>query len=163
MKTIYSAIIARLQSKVPALKWLDMNIGQLETTERPAVAWPCALVAIKITRAKSITDTLQDCEAQVIITLGFDVPERTSANAPEAARAAGLGAYDVIADVYGKLQGWGTANFDSLDRISQGEGFVKNGIYRYPVIFKTQFEDATAENPGPEPDPEPEPETEPEA
>lgn len=145
MKTIYTAIIARLQEKVPSLKWIDMNIGQLDSNDRPAVALPCALVSIKIPKAKSITDTLQDCEAQVTVTLGFDVPERTSGNAPEVARNAGLGVYDVIADAYAALQGFGTANFDSLSRSGQGDGIVKNGVFRYPIVFSAQFEDATAE------------------
>lgn len=165
MKTIYTAIIARLQAQVPALKWTDMNIGQLDPSAdgRPAVALPCALVSIKIPKAKSLTDTLQDCEALVTVTLAFDVPERTSGNAPEAARNAGLGVYDVIADVYAALQGFGTPNFDSLSRTSQGEVSIKNGLFRYPISFAAQFEDATAETlpvpPVPEPDPEePDPE-----
>lgn len=145
MKTIYTAILSRLQAKVPALKWIDMNIGQLDGSERPPVALPCALVSIRITRARSVTDTLQDCEAAVTITLGFDVPERTSGGAPEVVRNAGLGVYDLVADVYGALQGYGTVNFDSLSRTGQGEGSVKNGVFRYPITFSVQFEDATAE------------------
>lgn len=146
MKTIYTAIILRLQKKVPALKWIDMNIGQFDGSERPPVALPCALVSIKTLKCKAITDTLQDCEAIVTITLGFDVPERTSVNAPETARNAGLFAYNVISDVYGALQGFGNANFDSLNRTGQGEGTVKNGLFRYPITFAVQFEDTTAEN-----------------
>jgi len=158
MKTIYTAILSRLQAKVPALKWIDMNIGQLDKSERPPVALPCALVSVKVTRAKSITDTLQDCEATVTVTLAFDMPERTSGNAPEIARNAGLGVYDVIADVYGALQGYGTANFDSLSRSGQGDGSVKSGVFRYPITFTLQFEDATAENVADPEEPEPDPE-----
>lgn len=145
MKTIYTAIIARLQAEVPALKWIDMNMGQLDTNERPAVMLPCAMISIKIPSAKSITDTLQDCKGQITILLGFDNLDRTSANAPEAVRNAGLAVYDVIADVYAALQGWGTEHFDSLSRTSQGDGTSKNGVFRYPINFEVQFEDATAE------------------
>ncbi|WP_340112631.1 hypothetical protein [Maribellus mangrovi] len=144
MKTIYQAIIARLADQVPALKWTDMNIGQLDSAERPAVMLPCALISIKVTKAKSLTDTIQDCEAQVTVTLAFDVPERTSGNAPAVKRMEGLAVYDIIADTYAALQGWGTENFDSLSRTSQGEGTIKNGTFRYPVTFSVQFEDNTA-------------------
>jgi hypothetical protein len=144
MKTIYNEIITRLKAEVPALKWIDMNIGQLDTIERPALMWPCALISIKIPRAKSLTDTLQDCTAQITITLGFDRPERTSANAPNEQRNAGLAAYDTIADVYAALQGWGTPYFDSLNRTNQGDGNIKNGVFRYPIVFTAEFEDATA-------------------
>lgn len=145
MKTIYTAIIARLQAEVPALKWIDMDMGQLDTAERPAVAWPCALVGIRIPKASSITDMEQDCTAKVSIALGFDKPGQTSANAAEANRTAGLAVYDVIADVYKALQGWGTENFDSLDRTSQGDEKTRNGTFKYRIDFATQFIDATAE------------------
>ena len=144
MKTIYTAIIERLQDKAPALKWIDMDTGQLDVAERPAVMLPAALIAVRINRAVSITDTLQNCEAQVTVTLAFDAPGRTSASAPETIRNAGLEIYDVIADTYAALQGYGTANFDSLSRTSQGAGSIKNGLFRYPITFSVQFEDATA-------------------
>ncbi len=147
MKTIYTAIIARLKEQVPALKWTDMNIGQLETIERPSVMFPCALVTIKIPKAsdESHTGKTQNCVGQINITLGFDVPERTSGNAPEANRLQGLAAYDVIADVYAALQGFYTEKFNSLSRTNQGEGTIKNGVFRYPISFSVEFEDATAE------------------
>lgn len=144
MKTIYQAIIARLADQVPALKWTDMNIGQLDSAERPAVMLPCALISIKVPKALSLTDTIQDCEAQLTVTLAFDVPERTSGNAPADKRMKGLAAYDVIADVYAALQGWGTQYFDSLNRTGQGDGSIKNGIFRYPIYFSVQFDDYTA-------------------
>lgn len=146
MKTIYNDIIAQLSAEVPALKWIDMNIGQLDASQRPSVALPCALIGIRIPKAKSLTDTLQDCEGQLVVTLAFDVPERTSANAPEARRDAGLAVYDVIADVYKALQGFGTDHFDALSRVNQGEGSIKNGVFRAQITFSTQFEDATADS-----------------
>jgi len=145
MKTIYNAIIPRLQEKVPALKWIDLDTGQLDTAERPAVMLPCALIGIAVTRARSITDTLQDCTATVSITLAFDTLERTSANAPETARNASLLVYDTIADVYAALQGYGTANFDSLNRTRQQKENNRHNLFKYRMDFSVQFEDATAE------------------
>ena len=144
MKTIYTAILARLQEKVSALKWIDLDTGQLSVAQ-PPVAFPCALVGIKLPKCKSITDTLQDCDARITIRLAFDTQMRTSAATPEDARNSSLAVYDTIADVYAALQGWGTANFNTLDRITQGDEPTKNGLFIYKIEFSTTFEDATAE------------------
>lgn len=144
MKTIYTAIIARLTDQVPALKWIEMDMGQLSQAQ-PSVAFPCALVGIKLPKCKSITDTLQDCEASITIRLAFDTQMRTSAATPEIARNTSLAIFDTIADVYAALQGWGTDSFNTLDRKSQGDEPAKNGLFIYKLEFSTTFEDATAE------------------
>ena len=144
MKTIYTAVLARLTEKIPALKWVEMDIGQL-SQPKPSVAFPCALVGIKLPKCKSITDSLQDCQAQISIRLAFDTTMRTAAATPEEARNASLAVYDVIANVYATLQGWGTEHFNTLDRTSQGDEPTKNGMFVYKLEVTAQFEDATAE------------------
>jgi hypothetical protein len=145
MKTIYTAIIARLAEKVPALKWIEMDINQLSQAQ-PSVKFPCALVGIKLPKCKSITDTLQDCEARVSIRLAFDTQLRTASLVPEESREASLAVYGTIADVYAALQGWGTEHFNTLDRTSQGDEPAKNGLFIYKLEFSATFEDATAES-----------------
>jgi len=144
MKTVYSEIIARLVEKVPALKWIEMDMGQLSQAQ-PSVKFPCGLIGIKLVKCRSITDTLQDCEARISIRLAFDTQLRTSAATPEESRNASLAVYDTIADVYAALQGWGTQYFNTLDRTSQGDEPTKNGLFIYKLEFSTTFEDATAE------------------
>lgn len=145
MKTIYTAVMERLQTEIAALKWIDLDTGQLSQPQ-PPVAYPCALVGIKLPKCKSMTDTLQDCEARISIRLAFDTQMRTSAATPEANREASLAVYDTIADVYAALQGWGTDQFNTLDRTSQGDEPTKNGLFIYKIEFSATFEDATAES-----------------
>ena len=145
MKTIYNDIIARLAATVPAIKWTDWNMGQLDTTERPAVMLPCALISIEIKSTKALTDTLQECKAGVRITLGFDGLDRTSGQVDTAVRATSLQVFDTIADVYKYLQGWNTSHFDALNRLTQKEKPAKNGTFQYYIEFETTFEDLTAE------------------
>lgn len=133
----------RLES-LEALKWIDLDMGQLGQT-KPPVSFPCALVGIKLPKCKSMTDTIQDCEARITVKLGFDNKMRTSAKTPEAARTASLEVYNIISDVYKQLQGFRTENFDSLNRVSQGDEPSKNGVFIYKFEFTTAFEDRTAE------------------
>lgn len=151
MKTIYTAIIARLTEKVPTLKWVDMEKGQLKKTgdgQKPPVRYPCALISITLPKCKDITDTIQDCEGVIGVLLAFDpyTMNRTSAQADEEVREQHLEPYDVIADVYAALQGFNTENFNPLSRTSQGEDKTTNDkLFCYKITFGTQFEDMTAE------------------
>lgn len=146
MKTIYSAVLERLKEKVPVLKWIDWDIAQLDVqTERPPVRLPCALIGIGISRARNLTDTTQECEATITVRLAFERTDRTGSEAPEAVREQALKPYDVIAGTYAALQGFSTAHFGPLVRISQAKENSRNGLFIYRITFRTEFEDLTAE------------------
>lgn len=148
MKTVYTAVMGRLKT-INALRWIDLDTGQLEAgggeTDRPAVAFPCALISIEIPRSTDITDRSQDCEARITIRLAFDQQMRTNSAAPEKVIETAMNPYDTIADVYGALQGWSGNEFDPLSRISQGKENGRGGLFIYRIVFRTTFEDQTAE------------------
>lgn len=146
MKTIYSAVMARLEAEVTKLKWIDLDAGQLDArNDKPAVVFPCAIIGVAIRPTRLLTDTIQDCEATITVRLAFDnQPGRTSSQTPAAVREKSLEVYDIIAEVYAALQGWGTQNFDPLTRIRQGKENSVNSYFQYRIEFKTTFEDNTA-------------------
>lgn len=147
MKTVYTAVMERLKT-INALRWIDLDTGQLEAgggeTDRPAVAFPCALITIAIPRSTDITDLSQDCDARIIVRLAFDQQMRTNSAAPANVIESAMNPYDTIADVYGILQGWGDNAFDPLSRISQGKENSRAGMFVYRIEFRTTFEDQTA-------------------
>lgn len=144
MKTIYNALLSKL-SEVTALKWVDMDTGQLNTDERAAIAFPAALISIEIPTCKNITDKQQDCTARITVRLVFDNPgTRTNNKAPEAVRAESLKKFDTIADVYATLQGYETSDFNALTRVSQAVE-RSNKYFVYRIDFTCDFEDLTAE------------------
>lgn len=145
MKTIYTAVMARLKEKVPALRWIDLDTGQLETSDRPPVAFPCALISISIPSAKDVTDTVQECSARIKVRLAFDQPVKTDSATPNAVLQQSLNPYDIIADVYAALQGFYTVNFDSLSRTRQERENGRNGLFVYSLEFSTTFTDETAD------------------
>lgn len=143
MKTIYNTLMERIQSKVAALKWIDLDTGQL-SVPKPPVSFPCALISIKLPKCKSITDAVQDCDARITVRLGFENNLRTAAQTPTEARNRSLAVYDIIADVYAALQGYGCEYFDTLNRVSQGDEPSKNGLFIYKLEFSSSFIDSTA-------------------
>lgn len=145
MKTIYTAVMARLKDKVPALRWIDLDTGQLETNDRPPVAFPCALISISIASAKDVTDTIQECSARIKVRIAFDQPSKTDSATPANILEKSLNPYDVIADTYAALQGYYTDNFDSLSRTRQDRENNRNGLFVYSLEFSTKFVDETAD------------------
>ncbi|HHU96845.1 MAG: hypothetical protein QM237_10845 [Bacteroidota bacterium] len=145
MKTIYNAITARLKEKVPAIRWIDFDKGQLDSMDRPAVAFPCALLTISVSNARNITDHVQECTGRVRVRLAFDRQMKTDAATPPEHLEKALEPYDVIADVYAALQGFGTANFDPLVRARQDAEKRSDGLFVYFIEFSVIFEDETAE------------------
>ena len=156
MKTIYKALLERLSTTVPSLAWIDLDTGQIdrhidskELAERPPVKFPAALITIAIDNSRNVSNdgAWQDCNGSVVVRLVFNnAPDRTAANVPEATREKNLKTYDLIAETYAALQGFETENFNALERTGQRkENPRADGLFVYKIVFKTEFEDITAE------------------
>lgn len=135
----------RLKSQVAAIRWIDFDTGQLDSSERPPVAFPCALLSISVSSARDITDYAQDCVGRVRIRLVFDQQMRTTSSATASVRNAALNPYNIIADVYSALQGWTAGNFSPLSRVRQDREPSRHGLFIYLIEFAVEFEDQTAE------------------
>ena len=82
MKEVFQSIADKLQSAVPAIRWTDFDLGQLQQ-EKPPVSFPCALVGFPGAVYVSIGPTATEGELTIEITLAFRVWERThSVNSP---------------------------------------------------------------------------------
>lgn len=149
MKTIYTAVMNQLKSEVPALEWIELNIGQLESIENGTtmpITYPCALIDISLYDCKDVTNIVQDCKCKIDMTLVFDPIQvgKSAANSDEEDREAALFPYDVITKVYSALQGFENENLNSLSRISQGRE-SNDKLFVYRISFNCDFEDLTAE------------------
>ncbi len=140
-KLIYNEVKKVLKDEVPEVKWIDMDYGQLDTTQRPAVALPCVLVASSINN----TDTLyqntsgyaQNCNTSVTITMAFDPLGATNTAVPEDVVSKSLQPYDIIDKVHKNLQGLETSSIEPLIRTSQGKKTSRNGLFQYQIKFTT--------------------------
>lgn len=145
MKTIYKQVAQQLKTEVPVLRWIDFDTGQLESSERPPAAFPCALITISVQSTKDITDTIQECTGTVRIRLAFDQQMKTDMATPPQHRDTALQPYDVIADVHRALQGFSTEHFDPLSRVRQNKENSRHGLFIYSMEYKVEFDDETAD------------------
>jgi len=147
MKSVYSAVMERLKEKAKELRWIDLDEGQLDYyEERPAVAFPCALVGITINRCEDIYSNVQLCNASVIVRIAQNIPtRRTNSVASGSVRGTALERYDLVEKVYKILQGFGTDEFNPLSRTRQYKETRQDGLFVYRIEFQTEFKDLTAE------------------
>jgi len=142
MKEIYLAVMARLLAEVPALKWIDLDEGQLDAnqSERPSVGFPAALVGIDLTQCETLYGSRQRATATVSVRVAQNpTVSRTSAGANAQARTASLERFDLIEAVAMALQDYGTAAFNPLSRVRQVKERRQDGILIYRIEFETAF------------------------
>jgi len=147
MKAIYTDILDRISQAVTTIKWVDYDRGQLDNqNQRPALAFPCALIGIKFPDCRDVTDRMQSCKATITVRLAFDTMNtNTNASVTYQKRDVALEPLDVIAYVYKNLQAYETGNFNSLSRKSQGDEKRSDGLFVYQIVFSCEIIDQTAE------------------
>lgn len=144
MRDLYNQILLLL-NEVPALKWKDLNIGQL-AEEQPPVSFPCALINIDLPNCNDIDDSgkLQQVASRFQITLAIKSAGETNANAPELQRANALDYFDLVESVYKKLQSFQSQTYAPFSRRSQQTIFTRKGLTQVVLTFETSWHDYSA-------------------
>lgn len=142
MKLIYNKIIALL-SEIESIHFLDLDKGQLETNNT-AVAFPAVLVNINLPECRDITDLEQRVRAQIVLRVAFDYTGETSAAAPEGVREQSLSYFDLLDEVYAKLQGYADADIDTISRRGVQQELREDGLKVTQIMFECWFDDETA-------------------
>ena len=78
-KEIFIAVCDRLKTEVPGLRWIDAEEGQLNTGERPAVAFPCCLIDISYPSCETHMGGRQKIKAQIQLRVAFQAGGSTNA------------------------------------------------------------------------------------
>lgn len=143
-KQIYLSISERLNSLVPDLKWIDYDWGQLNDEQRPAVAFPCALIDIAYPDCKNLAEGAgaveQMVNASITIKLAFQPLGDSQVSAPDDTRAKALKPLDTIASLHTALQGWnGDGTFSGLARRRGSPAQGRNKLKVFNLVYETTF------------------------
>ncbi|RQO78099.1 hypothetical protein DBR40_09115 [Pedobacter sp. KBW01] len=131
-------------NRLQFIKWIDKDKGQLEFYEvRPAVAFPCALIKVEITRTENLGRNVQRCHGRVTIRLAFDYVGGTSAATPAGTRQQSLDYFDLAQAVYLTIQGK-TGGAGKFDRQSATEEPRPDGLTILNIPFTTVWLDESA-------------------
>jgi hypothetical protein len=143
LETLFLLIQDKLKV-LPDIKWVDMNVGQLDVETRPAVAFPCALISIDLPKCEELGQQIQKCQCQIGIRLGFNYAGATNSKTPIAVKAAALDYYRMIREVYRALQGHTEPGLSRIRRVSQVEMAREDQIKIVDMTFYTEFHDYSA-------------------
>ena len=109
-KEIFIAVCDRLKTEVPGLRWIDAEEGQLNTGERPAVAFPCCLIDISYPSCETHMGGRQKIKAQIQLRVAFQAGGSTNAAAPKLVREHALSCMDTLDKIHEALQWWNGGN-----------------------------------------------------
>ncbi len=104
----FIAVCDRLKTEVPGLRWIDAEEGQLNTGERPAVAFPCCLIDISYPSCETHMGGRQKINAQIQLRVAFQAGGSTNAAAPKLVREHALSCMDTLDKIHEACNG-GTA------------------------------------------------------
>lgn len=136
--------VSDLIAEVPEIKWIDMDFGQLDSTDsRPAVAFPCALISIDFPDIADLGNKKQKPQVLINVRLGFNYAGETSHSTPEQAKSRALAYYAIVKAVYAKLQGQRLGG-SQLRRIRQVEAATPQRVKVVDMPFRTEFIDESA-------------------
>ena len=140
---LYLAIVERLTAKVPALKYIEQDFGQLQGySNRPAVAFPCALVDFSKFNFDEIGNYHQIADGIVSINLGFALYSASSNITPLEFRKEPLMHYEIEWCIHKALHGWSPGDeFGKLTRVSVHSVNTPMAVRVRPISFKLSFED----------------------
>ena len=105
-KELLSIVMERLHSAAPWIKWIDIDEGQLETEERPPVAFPCALLDLAYPECETLPGGRQRVKVEIVLTVAFLPTGQTSLAAPQLVREKGMQRFDQLAELHKVLQWW---------------------------------------------------------
>ncbi len=140
------AIQDRIAEKVPAIKWVDQDLGQLEEdTDRPRVQWPCLLVDFTETDYSEMSVMRQWGAVNLQFRLGFNPFSSAAAATPSKYRQEALKYYELEQEVYIAFQAWDAGGLCQPMTRTRGTTEKREDLFRVRVMnFTTTFEDASA-------------------
>lgn len=124
---------------VAALKWIDIDFGQLNTPERPAVAFPCALIDVAYPACEDSDGNLQLVTATITLRVAFnDFTGRTGADSPTLNDTLSL--FDTLNVIHCAMQSWTDAGYiNPLSRQNAQVEKRNDGIKVYRIVYQTTF------------------------
>ena len=141
-KKLFTGICDYLASQVPDILWIDEDTGQLESEERPPVAFPCCLIDIQYPECATGIAGSQRIRAQIQVRLAFNCCASTNSRVPEAIREKALSRLDIVESVHNALQWWAmNREINPLKRLNASTERRMDGLKVYVMTYDTQFSD----------------------
>lgn len=141
MKALYLKALELLEP-ITAIKYVDLDKGQLESEERPALQFPCVLIKIEYPQTRDIVAKQQKVQARLSLRIAFNFTNnRTGSNATEEVRAESLSYFDTIEEIHQAFQAYFGNGFSRFSRLNLQEERRNDGLKVVSLPYATSFVD----------------------
>ncbi len=145
MDVLYEKLVKRYVQKIPEIKWIDWDSGQLEAfdTNYP-VHFPCILIDLEQIEWKSVGNDLQVGNVTVNLRIAFKLWTDTNNLTPDNVFAQSMNALKLINKIHKYTQGFEGEHFNGLDRILTVTEKRSDGLKVVNMKYLTNMRDAWA-------------------
>lgn len=142
MKHIFLETMQRIKDKIPEVKWIDQDLGQLEFyTERPPVLFPCVLIDFDDSTFSDMGQHAQMCNCTLKLRVAFNVVQHSNGVTPQPQLQKALEIFDVMKKLHQYLHGWSGTNFGELTRIRQTAEPREDNLRVYVIQYSVNYEE----------------------
>ena len=143
--TIFLATKQRILTEVPAIAFIDQELGQLRNGNRPPVSWPCILIDFEDFVFKDLGENVQTASGTVVLRLGFAPHSNSSSVTPAPYLEKAFAYYDLEWILHKAIHGWSPGtDMGAFARIAAATQ-KRNDNYRVREIrYSIAFEDYSA-------------------
>ena len=133
--TTFKEITAKIL-EVPAVRWVDFDLGQLEQ-ENPPVSYPCVLIGMGQSPVFASLGTVEQVELSITVRVAFRLFERTHSVNADTYRNKALEHLDILQDIHAKLNGLAGTHFGAVGRIGYWANERRADIRVYTATYQT--------------------------
>ena len=144
---IYKDISDRLTDKVAAMRWIELEYGQLEIPEENyPVQFPCSLIDINFNECQDELEGNQQVMVQITVRVGIDLYEDLmvidGAGVPD--QAAALEKLQLVIDVHKALHRFETDYMTPLVRTAMTTERRDDGLKVFALVYMAAVKDDSA-------------------
>ena len=145
METAYKNILEHLQAKITDLRWIDLDIGQLDDPDNHyQLDYPCVLINFRTPTWRSIGGGVQMGNTMITLRIAMRVYQDMNNHTPADIRNAGINHLTLTKVIHKHLQGWDTEIFSALNRISSEQEQRDDGLLVVNAVYTTELMDNSA-------------------
>jgi hypothetical protein len=142
---LYADLSDHIKAQVPEIRWIDQDLGQLETFEyRPEVSFPAVLIDFAATSYSEISELAQIGDVTIVLRLAFAPFSQSHQAAPTAVRDKALAYYALEQKLYNAVQGWQTDYSGPMIRNGADTERRDDTLRVRALTFTTSYEDYSA-------------------
>jgi len=142
---MYLEIIERIKVKVPEIKYINQDFGQIDNyEERPPVSFPCLLIDFESFGFSDMGSNCQIAEGTVKLRLATAPFSNQSSITPDIVQAKAMAYYELETKLYQALHGWQGNVFGYLMREGVETEKREDELRVRAISFSTCFQDNSA-------------------